>query len=818
MALIPSVAILLLGLLTRTALADKDDSYYIAGTGNPNVNEQMYWKDAYNILQDLNQFQELYVDFHQCAWTWMQGMEEADNDVDENDYWYMGKIPPMGANVAFSLYGSLKNHKFTGCNKESFINSFYTSNGFNDFATAMYYAGVSGFSDYASDDDGSSALSAECYGGYGVGCDANGFGLHTYSTDSCDPQYYKGVKDNLSNLNKAMSYSQCVKIYDAYSGYSEGSALDLLSYSHSCFYQDVFSPDGECPDPYGKLAYYQEKFHKGIVESRKADPYQVFTRRRSYLDKIHKGKLRTSVSMALFVLAALVFFWDSYAYGARVKTATETMRKRKKALRKLKKKEKRAKSAAASAKTNVTTGSYLAHEDGTSVNGSIGGGSVTELINQSKSHIDVEAPAVSKSLEDVDISKSVSQDVHLGKTILFDVDGIPQGEKKQSDDATPAEAPEAVEDEIPAAITESELIAASKSTDEVDQPHGTQDTAEIVEDSTQTEAPATAEEEKAENKPEGCATVPSTELPPPSIGEEATVESSLKSEQESEKRLILPSRSIHSETANSIVSSQGGAQPPEETTQDELNVSNLSAESEDVVAPEPLQEIPEEEKIAEDDNSAEKHEASSAGEILEEYKTAEEEEIVQEEQPLERTELSQARKEESTTQDDKLVAEENKVEPSANPERDDLDVSPLSEDSEEHQAPEERSDIASKKDETENTVTEDAATEPELVTSPASEPPQQPSAPASVPVVEPAAAPEPTPAAVTNSVAEEKEETPTMTQRHEEKDMSNLSPDWADLAGDEESQETQDEAGAPVDDELLEQILFSRSTDFEAEE
>lgn len=68
---------------TRTVLADKDDSYYMAGSGNPNVNQKMYWKDAENVLQDLSQFKALYVEFSHCAWTWMQ-MEEADNDVDEN--------------------------------------------------------------------------------------------------------------------------------------------------------------------------------------------------------------------------------------------------------------------------------------------------------------------------------------------------------------------------------------------------------------------------------------------------------------------------------------------------------------------------------------------------------------------------------------------------------------------------------------------------------------------------------------------------------------------------------------------------------------
>ena len=83
---VTAAARLLLWLLTatsKTTKAYKDDSYYMAGSGNPNVNQRMYWKDAENVLQDLSKFKALYVEFSHCAWTWMQ-MEEADNDVEEN--------------------------------------------------------------------------------------------------------------------------------------------------------------------------------------------------------------------------------------------------------------------------------------------------------------------------------------------------------------------------------------------------------------------------------------------------------------------------------------------------------------------------------------------------------------------------------------------------------------------------------------------------------------------------------------------------------------------------------------------------------------
>lgn len=295
------------GLFVASAKADKDDSYYIAGTGNPNKDERMYWKDAENIFQDLSQFEELHVEFHNCAWTWMM-MSDEDNDIEENDYWYVGKIPPMGANVAYSLYGSLKGESFSGCGKETFINSFYTNSGFTNFARAMNYAGLSGFSSYSYDDS-----AAQCGGGYGVGCDySNGFAVHTYADDTCDPSTYTGVQDKMENLNSAMNKATCVQIYNGntYNGSPYGTALELLAYSHSCFYQDFFSPDGECPDPYGKLAYYQKQFYSGIQESKKQDPYQVAQRKELYTTEIKYGKIMSLAGIALAALAAVILFYE----------------------------------------------------------------------------------------------------------------------------------------------------------------------------------------------------------------------------------------------------------------------------------------------------------------------------------------------------------------------------------------------------------------------------------------------------------------------------------------------------------------------------
>jgi hypothetical protein len=62
--------ILLLSTTTTTVLvtASKDSySYYANGISNPNANDKMYWREGYNVLEDLDQFAALYVTYHSCA-------------------------------------------------------------------------------------------------------------------------------------------------------------------------------------------------------------------------------------------------------------------------------------------------------------------------------------------------------------------------------------------------------------------------------------------------------------------------------------------------------------------------------------------------------------------------------------------------------------------------------------------------------------------------------------------------------------------------------------------------------------------------------
>jgi hypothetical protein len=213
--------------------AVKDDEYYRAGMGNPNVDLKMYWADAHNVLEDLDQFSSLYIQYHNCAWSQNRNQyteDEESGSGDETDYWYIDATPQYTANVAYSLYGSLTGESFSGCNGNTFINSFTTNSGFESFASAIYYAG-------SSSTDYSGTYSSECQGGAGVACDYQvGFATVSYSTNACDPYYSTGVTDSMGYMNSAFQSAQCVKIFSGNSNnynnnnsnnYNNGNNRDL---------------------------------------------------------------------------------------------------------------------------------------------------------------------------------------------------------------------------------------------------------------------------------------------------------------------------------------------------------------------------------------------------------------------------------------------------------------------------------------------------------------------------------------------------------------------------------------------------------------
>lgn len=61
------LTVLLLTAAVTVTNADKDGNYYPSGMKNPNVNEKMYWRNAYDVIDDIASFDALYVKFHSCA-------------------------------------------------------------------------------------------------------------------------------------------------------------------------------------------------------------------------------------------------------------------------------------------------------------------------------------------------------------------------------------------------------------------------------------------------------------------------------------------------------------------------------------------------------------------------------------------------------------------------------------------------------------------------------------------------------------------------------------------------------------------------------
>ncbi|GKY98947.1 hypothetical protein MPSEU_000850500 [Mayamaea pseudoterrestris] len=277
--------------ILKSALGNKDDTYYPNGVVNPNVRRNMYWNDASNVLQDIDQFAELYVQFHSCAWSPFVSNSRAGN-VDENDYWYLNAMPSSGANVAYSLYGVLEGDRLSGCNKRTYINSFYTTSGFPVFANTLASAGIS---------NTGTQYSTECENGVGLACsDHSGsstFVVTDYNGGQCIPENAKTawIPSALADFNTLLKdEAQCAKIYSA-----GDSAPTILSYSKACFLEDSI---GACPDPYGKKTAYERDLSRVT--------YMSGSHRRD----IRQGSIMMGVGAVFLLAAALLLHQGSKSY------------------------------------------------------------------------------------------------------------------------------------------------------------------------------------------------------------------------------------------------------------------------------------------------------------------------------------------------------------------------------------------------------------------------------------------------------------------------------------------------------------------------
>lgn len=195
---------------------------------------------------------------------------------------------PYGANVAFSLYGTLlgdNDHK-EGCSRQTYINSFYTTAGFTAFSNSMAAAGIENFVYYQDDesgdgnddDDTAVVYSAACSSNaddnsgdnaddsasssFGVACTNKGnFAVFEYSGSYCRSDQVMNVSDWMLDYNANLEEASCVEIYNVENsdddnsndGEQSGSPLFLLEQSAACSLDDI---GGACPDPYWKLHLY----------------------------------------------------------------------------------------------------------------------------------------------------------------------------------------------------------------------------------------------------------------------------------------------------------------------------------------------------------------------------------------------------------------------------------------------------------------------------------------------------------------------------------------------------------------------------------
>lgn len=288
--------------------AYKDQNYYPKSVVNVNVYDNMYWRDAENVLEDLQSFSSLYVKFHNCAWsntytTVHSDSSSEDDDMFYNSYWYRGITALEGANVAYTLYGAVKGETFSGCNKDTYINSFYTNTGFTNF---LYHMSETGKISY------DTQLSDYCQGGYGVGCYSGKFAVLGYGSNTCDPNNVKGVMDDLSSLNSALQSVDCIQIYNGQSSrYGSGSSyhrsqgdddwyyggpVDILTNSSAC----VFDANSKaCPDPYNKLNKFKKLYKLG--------PAKDF---RPYYSALRKSRAMMAFGGIFAGLALALLVWE----------------------------------------------------------------------------------------------------------------------------------------------------------------------------------------------------------------------------------------------------------------------------------------------------------------------------------------------------------------------------------------------------------------------------------------------------------------------------------------------------------------------------
>ncbi|KAL7560765.1 hypothetical protein ACA910_005334 [Epithemia clementina (nom. ined.)] len=239
----------------------------------------MYWADAVNVLQDLSQFKKLYVVYHNCATSAFGLPANDEENLAYEGYWYLGYTQPYRANVAFSLYGILKGRPDRGCNRATFINSFFTRFGAQTFVEAMQLKGhIGGYQGSNYDYFANDGFSSVCFRQFGdddgvvkdddanggvpgfgeimypnassttLGCSATQqFQIHSFQGMACNLDKFTGVTNYLEEENKILNNLGCVPIYDTstdaqnddyYTKQYEWNTDDFFSSNHGGYNMD----------------------------------------------------------------------------------------------------------------------------------------------------------------------------------------------------------------------------------------------------------------------------------------------------------------------------------------------------------------------------------------------------------------------------------------------------------------------------------------------------------------------------------------------------------------------------------------------------
>ena len=214
--------------------------------------------DVVQKLMDGDQYEQLYLKYHQCVWSEYEGGCESGGE-----YWYSGSTPCYRANVEYSLYGIPKGKEAPSngaCKKAYYINTFFSTNGVGSFASSM------GMSNYPSSEcqrkDGNNANNNQRSLGYSNNANINA-GSSSYTTfcaadgsfvqslfegSYCSQRDSATTLDELSTFNEAMGKMQCKQIYSATSNNNNNKALNVITYSESC---SRLQYPRTCRDPFG---------------------------------------------------------------------------------------------------------------------------------------------------------------------------------------------------------------------------------------------------------------------------------------------------------------------------------------------------------------------------------------------------------------------------------------------------------------------------------------------------------------------------------------------------------------------------------------